>query len=175
MRDSEQVERLVEDNLGLVKFMVRKYYPDFIADDDDVIQSGNIGLFKAAKTWDETKGKFSTYASKCIKNEVHTYLRDNVFNEPPIYSLDFPLSELPGFSDATMTFGDTIEDRKSESYFEDLYEDDFISRLKENERRMVEYRRAGYLQSEISEMMGINQSHVSRTLRSIKRQWGRIK
>lgn len=174
MRDSEQVNRLVEDNLKLVHFIVRRYYPDF-ATDEDIIQVGSIGLIKAAKTWDEERTKFSTYASICIKNEVGTYLRDHVFNEPVLYSLDFELSEMPEFSDSNLTLGDTIEDLNAELAFENIYDDAFLFTLKEKERIMVQYRRLGYFQSEIAEALGVNQSHVSRTLRSIKRKWERIK
>jgi RNA polymerase sporulation-specific sigma factor len=43
---------------------------------EDYIQEGLIGLLKAVRTYDETKGfSFSTYAWRCIKNSVISELR----------------------------------------------------------------------------------------------------
>ena len=69
--------RLVEDNLGLVRMAVKRYR-GFGVEDDDLIQIGSIGLIKAARDFDESKQvQFSTYAVTKIIGEIKTYLRDN--------------------------------------------------------------------------------------------------
>ncbi len=70
-------DRLVEENLGLVR-MAAKRYRGFGVEDEDLLQIGSIGLIKAARDFDESKQvKFSTYAVAKIIGEIKTYLRDN--------------------------------------------------------------------------------------------------
>ena len=58
--------KLIEHNLRLVAFIVRKNYSDS-KEQDDLISIGTIGLIKAAETFNQDKKiSFSTYASKCI-------------------------------------------------------------------------------------------------------------
>lgn len=69
--------RLVEENMGLVRMAVKKYR-GFGVEEDDLIQIGSIGLIKAARDFDpERQIKFSTYAVAKIIGEIKTYLRDH--------------------------------------------------------------------------------------------------
>lgn len=62
--------KLIEHNLRLVAYIVKKNYPEAY-DTDDLISIGTIGLIRAAETFDYQKGHhFSTYASKCIDNAI---------------------------------------------------------------------------------------------------------
>lgn len=71
------LDRLVEDNMGLVRMAVKRYR-GFGVEEDDLIQIGSVGLIKAARDFDETKQvQFSTYAVAKIIGEIKTYLRDN--------------------------------------------------------------------------------------------------
>lgn len=65
---------LFQKNLDLVYYMISRYYPLSIQD-EDIIQNGMIGLWKACVTYDESLNMFSTYASKCILNEIRMYFR----------------------------------------------------------------------------------------------------
>lgn len=70
--------RLVEDNIPLVGYIVGKHYRNApqLGEFDDIIQIGSIGLCKAAETYRPDKGfKFSTYAGRCIRNEIKMALR----------------------------------------------------------------------------------------------------
>lgn len=59
-------EQIIE-NQGLV-ISIAKGFP--MREIDDYIQVGRIGLLKAIRTYNGLKGKFSTYAYVCIKNEM---------------------------------------------------------------------------------------------------------
>jgi RNA polymerase sporulation-specific sigma factor len=51
---SLQVERLVEENIRLVHYIVRKFrFPE--SEFDDLVSVGSIGLIKAARTYDVNK------------------------------------------------------------------------------------------------------------------------
>ena len=73
--DRNAKNTLIEHNLRLVAHIVKKYYA-IPGEQEDLISIGTIGLIKAASTFDYEKSrKFSTYASKCIENEILMHLR----------------------------------------------------------------------------------------------------
>ena len=73
--DRSARDTLIIHNLRLVAYIVKKNYPDS-KDWDDLISIGTIGLIRAAETFDSTKGsQFSTYASKCIDNQIKMHFR----------------------------------------------------------------------------------------------------
>jgi RNA polymerase primary sigma factor len=66
----DALNRLINSNLRLV-IKIARYYATSDYSLLDVIQDGNMGLIKAAKKYDYTKGvKFSTYASWWIKQTI---------------------------------------------------------------------------------------------------------
>ena len=73
--DTAAKNQLIEHNLRLVAHIVKKYYA-ISGEQEDLISIGTIGLIKAASTFDYEKSrKFSTYASKCIENEILMHFR----------------------------------------------------------------------------------------------------
>lgn len=72
--DLEARNVLVERNLRLVAHIVKKYQ-GVGEDTEDLISIGTIGLIKAISTFDAEKGKFATYAARCIENELLMLLR----------------------------------------------------------------------------------------------------
>lgn len=67
---------LIERNLRLVAHIVKKYYA-LSGDQDDLVSIGTIGLIKAVDTFDVDKNiKLSSYASRCIENEILMYFRN---------------------------------------------------------------------------------------------------
>jgi RNA polymerase sigma factor (sigma-70 family) len=75
----KNLDELIESNKGLVYKYLHKYNG---VNNPDMISYGFEGLFKAAKTFDESKGyAFSTYACTCIFNSIGGYLR-SIRNKP---------------------------------------------------------------------------------------------
>ena len=73
--DPEAEEILAKHNLRLVAHIAKKFKSGF-SDSDDLISIGSIGLIKAVRTFDPEKAKqFSSYASRCIENEILMVLR----------------------------------------------------------------------------------------------------
>lgn len=74
--DEKAKEILIHHNLRLVAHIVKKYNQ---ADEaDDLISVGSLGLIKAINTYKPGFGtQFSTYAAKCIENEILMLLRVN--------------------------------------------------------------------------------------------------
>ncbi len=73
----QSVEYLIEENKGLV-IMIAKKFLNRGYDMEELVQLGNIGLFKAIKNFDTSKNvKFSTYAVPMIMGEIKRFLRDD--------------------------------------------------------------------------------------------------
>ena len=75
--DSEAGERLAILNAPLV-YSIASRFSGRGADMSDLVESGNIGLVKAIKTFDFSHGcVFSTYAVPLIFGEIRRFLRDD--------------------------------------------------------------------------------------------------
>lgn len=72
--DAHARDRLIEHNLRLVAHIAKKY-TQAGEDGDDLISIGSIGLIKAVHTFKPEAGKLTTYASRCIENEIRMHLR----------------------------------------------------------------------------------------------------
>lgn len=66
--DEKARETLIVHNLRLVAHIAKKYRN--VADREDLISIGTIGLIKAVSTFSESKGALSAYAARCIENEI---------------------------------------------------------------------------------------------------------
>lgn len=68
-------ESLVTDNINLIYFVLKKM--NLYSQMKEYYDIGMIGLCKAAKNFDPNKGYvFNTYAYRCIKSEILTYVRN---------------------------------------------------------------------------------------------------
>jgi RNA polymerase sigma factor (sigma-70 family) len=154
----EQPEQLAEKNINLVYGVIARDFPSFIRD-EDVIQSGMLGLSKAANTWDESKGVFSTFAWKCIRNEICRELRSRMRNTPAV-SLDTPIAE-------DLTLGDTVEGESGIDYVDDSFQ----MHLPEDERQIYYMTVNGYSVRSIAEVTGYSEQKVRAMRRTIRLKW----
>lgn len=80
----DEETKIIEDNMNLVYYAVRKYFYN----NEDYYDLGMIGLVKGVKSYNKDKGALSTYLMKCIKNEIiMRYRRDK--NPKDCLSLDY--------------------------------------------------------------------------------------
>ena len=145
-----------EDNMPLVYYLIRKHYPTFIGN-EDVIQEGMLGLCQAAETYDTSRSNFSTYAGRCILNQINYWFRRNEKHNKHL-SLDYTTKNEEGeavsFLDATVGSEDVD--------FVDDYS--IFGELSEMERTVCELLQMGYKYYEIAEKLGKSPS----TIRKIK-------
>ena len=86
--DLKAEEKLVLHNIRLVLYQVTHRFNLVKYDKKDLVSIGIIGLIKAVKSYDVTKKiQFSTYAIKCIDNEILMSLR-KIKKDKNIDSLD---------------------------------------------------------------------------------------
>ena len=75
--DKKAREAAVEENMGLVMHVVKRYQGK-TTDMEDLIQIGCIGLLKAVDYFDLNMDvRFSSYAVPMILGEIRRYLRDD--------------------------------------------------------------------------------------------------
>lgn len=73
--DLEARNILIEKNMRLVAYMIKKY-ATVDRDAEDLMSVGTIGLIKAVNSFKmDKKIRFATYAAKCIDNELLMMLR----------------------------------------------------------------------------------------------------
>ena len=74
--DSDAEAALVEENLGLVRKVARRFL-DRGTEYEDLVQIGTIGMVKAIRSFSQERGTvFSTYAVPLIIGEIRRHLRD---------------------------------------------------------------------------------------------------
>lgn len=75
--DKEARETLVEENMGLVYTIARRFGGRG-HEPEDLVQIGSIGLLKAIDKFDTSFDvRFSTYAVPMISGEIKRFLRDD--------------------------------------------------------------------------------------------------
>lgn len=84
-------ERLVTDNLDLVRHIIHKYcwrYLEF-QEYEDLFQIGCLGLVRAALAFDKSRGsKFSTLAAVAIRREITKTMQSRKHREELYHSAD---------------------------------------------------------------------------------------
>ena len=75
--NKEARNKLIEHNLRLVAHIVKKF-DNKKFDTDDLISIGTIGLIKGIDSFQKSKStKITTYAARCIENEILMHFRSN--------------------------------------------------------------------------------------------------
>ena len=163
-------EILIERNLRLVAHIAKKYQ-NVDEDMEDLISIGTIGLIKAISSFDAGKGKLSTYASRCIDNELLMLLRSKKKSSREV-SLFEPIGTDKEGNEINLL--DIIE-HEQEDVTEQMELCDNIKKmagllnevLTEREREII-FLRYGLAtgkevtQREIGELLHISRSYVSR-------------
>ncbi|WP_418667391.1 sigma-70 family RNA polymerase sigma factor [Allofournierella sp.] len=162
-------DRIIRHNLRLVAHIVKKYYST-PGDAEDLISIGTIGLIKAVNSFDNTKkARFSTYASKCIDNEVRMSFR-KLKKAPATMSMQDPIEA--GKDGSTLTVIDVVPDdfiihEDYEQREESARLHDFVEHLSGRERQVIllRYGLSGQpplTQQEVADLLGISRSYISR-------------
>ena len=169
------IDKLVEDNVGLVYKQLHKFNRAY---DDDAFSYAMEALFNAARTYDKDKNvAFSTYASACIYNMLSWYLREEARSK----KLQVVSYEETIYDGEDMRLVDTIADPETvesnilkNELYQKMWEafDKVYNNLPNNvSKRIISlWRESDFTasQTELSKLVGVSQAHVSRTLSVFK-------
>ena len=146
--------------MKLVYHIVNRYYPTYIHD-EDIIQTGMLGLCKAAETWSEEKSEFSTWACKCIRNEILNEFRRRKKHQG-ILSLDYEVD--CGDGEKT-TFGDFCVGDEDVQYADIDYATDHLS---PKENQIITLKQSGMSIEDIATTTGSTRQYVWKVVRKLK-------
>lgn len=175
----EEREKLFNENIGLIHKVIQRY-PMFKNTEhyQDLWQEGYIGLCKAVKDYDSTKGvKFSDYAYKVIWGTIYPYIEKFIYqkkkykdfdNNVKISSLDIKVeSDGHGSNIVDLIPCDTdfIESLENKMMLNHVLT---IARELKNSKGMLDtvydiliMQLRGYTQSQIAEALEVKQCTVS--------------
>ena len=168
--DKEARSKLIEHNLRLVAHIVKKF--DCIEKmNDDLISIGTIGLIKGIDSFKINKNnKLTTYVARCIENEILMYFRSNKKNNNNV-SLNDSIGYDKDGNEINLI--DVIKSNNTElsEFIHNKQNLDKLNKylqvLTKREKEII-IKRYGlfesdeYTQKEISELLGISRSYVSR-------------
>lgn len=164
---TEEQERLVLENLKLVPYILRRYPKSEQTKlyREDLLSEGYVGLIKAAQAYEAERGlRFSTFAYRCIQNQMSHYLRQ--LNK---FSGKEHLLSAPVFQDSDrFGYEEILPDETDYAGIIAEKVDAQAVALSEREVKILKSRLRGYTQTEIAVELGIKQSYVSRLLKNIK-------
>lgn len=176
--ENHQYDELIRENINLIHIIIKKNYPHVKQDSyeyEDMFSDGLYGMYKAAINFKIDRGcEFSTFATKCILNQINMSYRYSKKHKNLI-SLYTSIQNLNGKnSDRDEIFLlDCIEDT-SDTYFP-IKQKIFVTALKnsllelpEKDQKLFTMRYIQKLkQREISIELGVTQSNISRVLQRI--------
>lgn len=176
--ENHQYDELIRENINLIHIIIKKNYPHVKQDSyeyEDMFSDGLYGMYKAAINFKIDRGcEFSTFANKCILNQINMSYRYSKKHKNLI-SLYTSIQNLNGKnSDRDEIFLlDCIEDT-SDTYFP-IKQKIFVTALKnsllelpEKDQKLFTMRYIQKLkQREISIELGVTQSNISRVLQRI--------
>ncbi len=169
-KDRKAREKLINHNLRLVAHVIKKYNTS-PCEQEDLISIGTIGLIKAVDSFKSDKNiRFSTYASRCIENEILMHFRRCKKNQGTVFIND-PL-DVDSEGNA-LTLMDVMSDEHDIAAGYELKNDIhrlkavIDSRLSPREKEIVILRFGLFgnepqTQNEIAARLRISRSYVSR-------------
>ena len=167
--DADARDTIIRHNLRLVAHIVKKYCA-LPGDAEDLISIGTIGLIKAVSSFDSTKQvRFSTYASRCIENEIRMHLRRER-KAPLTLSMQEPIQTSKDGSHLTVLDvvpDDFLLDEDCECREESSRLRTLVQQLTGRERQVIllRYGLSGQpplTQQQVAQLLGISRSYVSR-------------
>ena len=144
--------------MNLVYALVSREYPTYLQD-EDIIQTGMLGLCMAADKWDESKAKFSSFAYSCIRNAIlNEFRRRN--KHQGVLSLDY---EITGGSGEKAPFSEFVVGEEDVTYI-----DDCSHLLTPLQAKIMAALKRGMTPKEVAKAVGTTPQNVYFTQRKVR-------
>ena len=177
MYKTMNINEAIRENKGLIYEVINRYYYnkkyDFVR--DDLFQVGQLSLYKAIQTFDESKNiKFSTFAMTVIKNDLLKFAtRDYEKYSGVINDTETSLNSTIGNDDDM-----NMEDRLGiEEDFSELEGSELLSYIRERKSekvvKMVMMLSEGYTYEEVGKKLGCSKQYVNSTMKKLAEELSR--
>lgn len=176
------VNKLIEDNIGLLKWGYKNFYEKYpLQYRDEIYSIANYSLYKAATKYNSDKTtKFSTFYSKILINEINDYFRKQSAKcRKSEYGEDILLSTIVSDSDSIELENclTTKEDYNPLQYIiskESISE--FFDSLNEREMDVVKLKihNPDITQKEIGEILGVSNAVISKRFKNIREKINKV-
>jgi RNA polymerase sigma factor (sigma-70 family) len=147
------IDKVIRENEGLVHWFLKSHSER--DDYEDLCQIARVGVWKAIKTFDESKGSFSTWACQWMRGEVNRYLSAGKRKKRAFVtvSLDAPIGE-----DGDDTFSNFLADNREDvegAVTRKLEQERLLSFVRRpRDRQALQARCEGYTLEETAKLMG---------------------
>lgn len=172
----EEKEKYYLENRRLINFALKKINRPDGVDFRELEDVGTFGFVKALNTFDTSNGtRFSTYAVKCVLNEVYYYLRKEQKHLAMEDSMDKVLTSDNQGNALTLedTISTTMVDKDKTTEQKILHEElrktllDCLSYLPDDEQYLIIYRygldnNIILTQTEIADTLNMSQANISK-------------
>lgn len=179
------IETLFDRYKNLVRKKAKAMY---IAggDSDDLIQEGMIGLYKAARGYDESKGTFCSFAGLCIDRQIMTAVTASN-REKNVPLNNYVSFEMPAYNDDdnenVMKLADVITptaDQNPEFIFIDneytrTFEEKLQKELSSLEKEVLHYHMEGKDYRKIAQILDKPAKSIDNALQRIKAKANKIR
>lgn len=169
--DKEAKNILIEHNLRLVAHIAKRYATNE-QDLEELISIGTIGLIKAINSFSADKGyKISTYASKCVENEILMSIRSSKKQKAEVSMNTIIGTDKDGNDMELLETLDSDEKDTIDTIYNKIISEEvrkyIDTKLPERERYIMKLRygiggEKMKTQQEIANELGISRSYVSR-------------
>lgn len=169
--DKEAKNKLIEHNLRLVAHIAKRYASND-QELEELISIGTIGLIKAINSFSSEKGyKISTYASKCVENEILMSIRSSKKQKAEVSMNTIIGTDKDGNDMELLETLDSDEKDTIDTIYNKIISEEVIkyidAKLPEREKYIMKLRygiegNKMKTQQEIADELGISRSYVSR-------------
>ena len=165
---TEKQRKLVEDNHNLIYSFLAKNH----LSQENYYDIAAIGLCKAGSTYSGEKSKLSTYAYKCMINEVLQDIRKEcsskrIPNDKIVY-YETDMGDERKDDDTFLKILPSNENVENEIISKIMF-DERIKNLSERDKKILELFSKGYKQQKIGDVVNCSQAQISRIKRKIKK------
>lgn len=162
--DADVMEYLLDKYKFLVKKQARTMYL-IGGENEDLIQEGMIGLFKAINHYRPEEGNFYTFAEMCITRQMYSAVQaSNRMKHAPLNSY-IPLDEEPHGLVEQNPEDMVIDQEELENRYDQIHR-----RLSDMEKLVLELYLDGKTYEQIASVIGKNEKAVDNSIQRLKKK-----
>lgn len=162
--------KLIEENHNLIYSFLRRYK----LPEDEYYDLAAIGLCRAATSFNQEKGAFSTYCYRCMYNEIMNEIRtSNTQKRTPESLLRLHQIVATDSRGNKVLLQDTIsaKDNTERSAINKVMFEGCLSRLNNDKRKVAKMLMDGFTKKQIAVDMGVSRQWVSALYAGIKKEF----